>query len=42
MCGRFSIKYTWRELYDLYALSFGFQDSDWQPKFNIAPTRKFR
>jgi len=38
MCGRFSIKDTWRELYDLYALSFGFQDSDWQPKFNIAPT----
>lgn len=40
MCGRFSNKYTWRELYDLYALTYGFHASDWQPIFNIPPTTR--
>ena len=38
MCGRFSEKYTWKELHDLYSLTYGFVDADWRPKFNIAPT----
>lgn len=38
MCGRYSNRYTWRELYELYRLSYGYQESDWEPKFNIAPT----
>ncbi len=38
MCGRFSERFTWQELVELYRLTFGFQPEDWQPKFNIAPT----
>jgi putative SOS response-associated peptidase YedK len=38
MCGRYSNRYTWRELVELYRLSHGFDESDWEPKFNIAPT----
>jgi putative SOS response-associated peptidase YedK len=39
MCGRFSNRYTWRELHALYQLSVGFQPpSNFQPRYNIAPT----
>lgn len=38
MCGRYSDRYTWRELYELYKLTYGEKDGDWEPKFNIAPT----
>jgi putative SOS response-associated peptidase YedK len=43
MCGRFTNRFTWRELYELYELySLTDQDmasSNLQPKFNIAPTQ---
>lgn len=38
MCGRFSNRYTWRELHALYELSVGFPPSNFQPHYNIAPT----
>lgn len=38
MCGRFSNRYTWRELHALYQLSVGFPPSNFQPDTNIAPT----
>lgn len=38
MCGRFSNRYTWRELHALYELSIGFAPSNFQPRYNIAPT----
>ena len=36
MCGRFTRKYTWRELYDLYRLTS--PASNLQPRYNICPT----
>ena len=39
MCGRFSNRYTWRELHALYELSVGFPPSNFQPHYNIAPTQ---
>jgi putative SOS response-associated peptidase YedK len=38
MCGRFSNRYTWRELHAMYELSIGFAPSNFQPRYNIAPT----
>ncbi len=36
MCGRFTRKYTWRELYELYRLTS--PASNLQPRYNICPT----
>jgi putative SOS response-associated peptidase YedK len=38
MCGRFSNRYTWKELHDLYRAFLDSTETDWTPKFNIAPT----
>lgn len=40
MCGRFSDRFTWKELHDLANILFTQGDgaSVWTPKFNIAPT----
>jgi len=38
MCGRYSNRFTWKELHDLYNIHFADTDGDWQPKYNIAPT----
>jgi putative SOS response-associated peptidase YedK len=40
MCGRFTNRYTWRELYELYVLSTDFPPSNFQPRYNIAPTQE--
>ncbi|MDE2135491.1 MAG: SOS response-associated peptidase [Alphaproteobacteria bacterium] len=39
MCGRFTNRYTWRELHALYMLSVGFPQSNFRPRYNIAPTQ---
>jgi putative SOS response-associated peptidase YedK len=36
MCGRFTQKYTWRELAELYALTQ--PPRNLEPRYNIAPT----
>ena len=38
MCGRFSNRFTWRELHDLYQAFLTGTPSSWRPRFNIAPT----
>lgn len=38
MCGRFSNRFTWKELHDLYEAFLTGAPSSWTPKFNIAPT----
>lgn len=38
MCGRFTRKYTWRELWELYMLKGGLLTSNLQPRFNVCPT----
>lgn len=38
MCGRFSNRFSWRELNELYRAFLDSDESDWTPKFNIAPT----
>jgi putative SOS response-associated peptidase YedK len=38
MCGRFSNRFSWKELHDLYRAFLDSDKSDWTPKFNIAPT----
>lgn len=36
MCGRFTRKYTWREIYELYRLTS--PASNVQPRYNVCPT----
>jgi putative SOS response-associated peptidase YedK len=36
MCGRFTRKYTWQEIYELYRLTSA--ASNLQPRYNICPT----
>jgi putative SOS response-associated peptidase YedK len=36
MCGRFTRKYTWRELWDLYRLTS--PASNLEPRYNVCPT----
>jgi putative SOS response-associated peptidase YedK len=38
MCGRFTNRYTWRELHDLYELGKA-PASNFPPRYNIAPTQ---
>jgi putative SOS response-associated peptidase YedK len=38
MCGRFSNRFTWKELHDLYQAFLGGAPSTWRPRYNIAPT----
>lgn len=41
MCGRFSEKYTWKDLHELYSLIYSDTEAPvWTPKFNIAPTKQ--
>jgi len=40
VCGRFTNRYSWRELHALYALSdVSFPASNFQPRYNVAPTQ---
>ncbi|MBV9331546.1 MAG: SOS response-associated peptidase, partial [Alphaproteobacteria bacterium] len=40
MCGRFTSRYSWRELKALYDLSdVSFPQSNFQPRYNLAPTQ---
>lgn len=40
MCGRFTNRYSWRELHDLYKLSDELcPQSNFPPRYNIAPTQ---
>lgn len=38
MCGRFTRHYTWREIYELYQLTLGSNQSNLLPRYNICPT----
>lgn len=38
MCGRFTRKYSWRELWELYTLHGGLLTSNVQPRYNVCPT----
>jgi putative SOS response-associated peptidase YedK len=40
MCGRFSLRYTWKELHDLYGVRLSSAPSRWKPALNIAPTEE--
>ena len=40
MCGRFTNRYTWRELQELYDMTTPYIKSNFPPRFNIAPTQK--
>jgi putative SOS response-associated peptidase YedK len=37
MCGRFTCRYSWRELHALYGLAFDAAPSNFEPRYNIAP-----
>ena len=39
MCGRFTNRYSWRELKELYDLTTPYLESNFPPRFNIAPTQ---
>jgi putative SOS response-associated peptidase YedK len=39
MCGRFTDRYTWRELKELYDITTPYLASNFPPRFNIAPTQ---
>ena len=40
MCGRFTNRYSWRELKELYDLTTPYLTSNFPPRYNIAPTQK--
>lgn len=40
MCGRFSNRYSWRELYELYMLTAGVPAFNSEPRYNAAPTQR--
>jgi putative SOS response-associated peptidase YedK len=39
MCGRFTNRYSWRQLKELYDLTTPFLTSNFPPRYNIAPTQ---
>jgi len=39
MCGRFTDRYTWEELKKLYDLASEYYESNFPPRYNIAPTQ---
>ena len=39
MCGRFTDQYTWDELKQLYDLTAEYYESNFPPRYNIAPTQ---
>ena len=39
MCGRFTNRYSWRQLKELYDLTTPFLSSNFPPRYNIAPTQ---
>jgi len=40
MCGRFTNRYSWREIKELYDLTAPYLTSNFPPRYNIAPTQK--
>jgi putative SOS response-associated peptidase YedK len=40
MCGRFTDRYTWREIKELYDLTTPYLASNFPPRTNIAPMQK--
>jgi putative SOS response-associated peptidase YedK len=40
MCGRFTNRYSWQELHALYHLTAGAPPSNFEPRYNIAPTQE--
>jgi putative SOS response-associated peptidase YedK len=39
MCGRFTNRYSWRQLKELYDLTTPYFESNFPPRYNIAPTQ---
>jgi putative SOS response-associated peptidase YedK len=39
MCGRFTNRYSWRQLKELYDLTTPYMGSNFPPRYNIAPTQ---
>ncbi len=39
MCGRFTNRYSWRQLKELYDLMAPYLESNFPPRYNIAPTQ---
>lgn len=39
MCGRFTNRYSWRQLKELYDLTAPYLESNFPPRYNIAPTQ---
>ena len=40
MCGRFTDRYSWREIKELYDLTTPYLTSNFPPRFNVAPTQQ--
>ena len=40
MCGRFTNRYSWRQLKELYDLTSPYLESNFPPRYNIAPTQE--
>jgi len=40
MCGRFTNRYSWREIKELYDLTTPYLTSNFPPSYNIAPTQQ--
>jgi putative SOS response-associated peptidase YedK len=40
MCGRFTNRYSWREINELYDLTTPYLTSNFPPRYNIAPTQQ--
>jgi putative SOS response-associated peptidase YedK len=40
MCGRFTDRYTWREIKELYDLTTPYLTSNFPPRYNVAPTQQ--
>jgi putative SOS response-associated peptidase YedK len=39
VCGRFTDRYSWRELKELYDITTPYLESNFPPRYNIAPTQ---